>query len=215
MSSKYDVVIVGAGPMGLMLAVCLSRWGHRVKVIDNRETTTPAGRADGLAARTTHILANLGLTGPMMERDHTMIYQNTFWDPAHDGSGIRRTSRKSASPNTVQARYPYNLILPQGEIEKVLIEDLRKHDCDVQRPWTITAFRNNEHEHDFPMDIELQAVGSSEIEHVQSNYLCSAEGSKSWIRNQLGVRVSYKDDAAYVWGVIDGRVRSDFPDIKV
>ena len=35
-TENYDIVIIGAGPVGLLLSVCLARWGYKIKHIDNR-----------------------------------------------------------------------------------------------------------------------------------------------------------------------------------
>ena len=72
---EFDIVIVGAGPVGLLLAVCLARWGYRIKHIDNRETPTVTGRADGIQPRSLHILRNLGLKRQIMAHDPALVYE--------------------------------------------------------------------------------------------------------------------------------------------
>ena len=43
----------------------------------------------------------------------------------------------------------------------------------------------------------------------------SGEGARSFVRNQLGVKIRGRDSISHVWGVMDGVVRTDFPDVKV
>jgi len=50
-SSDYDVVIVGAGPAGLMLALWLARLKVRTKIVDKRSVKVLAGQADGVQVR--------------------------------------------------------------------------------------------------------------------------------------------------------------------
>lgn len=75
----YDIVIVGAGPIGLMLSACLSRLGsYKIKHIDNRAEPTPIGRADGIQARTLDVLQSIGLKRPIWALDPGLIYDVAF-----------------------------------------------------------------------------------------------------------------------------------------
>jgi len=61
----------------------------------------------------------------------------------------------------------------------------------------------------------LKHVETDEKETVRAKYLFSAEGARSFIRDSLGIQMNHKDQISHVWGVMDGVVRTDFPDIKV
>ena len=63
---KYDIVIVGAGPVGLLLSTCLARWGYKIKHIDMRPEPTVTGRADGIQPRSLDLLRNMGLKRAIM-----------------------------------------------------------------------------------------------------------------------------------------------------
>ena len=58
-------------------------------------------------------------------------------------------------------------------------------------------------------------VDGHESETMRAKYLFSGEGARSFVREQLQIGITYKDPIAYVCGVMDGVVRTDFPDIKV
>ena len=214
-ADTYDIVIVGAGPVGLLLSVCLARWGYRVKNIDNREEPTLTGRADGIQPRSLHLLRNMDLKRQIMAYQPAKVYEVAFWDPQSDGKGIHRTGNWAACPKFIDARYPFTTTLHQGLIERVFIEDLRKNGADVQRPWTITGFRNDGLDNAYPIQVDLKHMQTDERETVQAKYLFSGEGARSFIRSQLGVKLQRKDQISHVWGVIDGVVRTDFPDVKV
>ncbi|KAL8738351.1 MAG: hypothetical protein Q9181_000822 [Wetmoreana brouardii] len=211
----FDTVIVGAGPAGLFLAVCLARWGYKIKHIDNREVPTITGRADGIQPRSLHILRNMGLKRYVMAHEPAKVYEVSFWDPAPSGQGIRRTRNASACPRFIDARYPFTTLLHQGLIERIFIEDMSKHGVEVQRPWAITAFINDQKDSGYPLQVSLKHEKTNETEAVRTKYLFSGEGARSLIRDMLGFKLHHKDPVSYVWGVIDGVVRTDFPDVRM
>ena len=212
-TEKYDIVVVGAGPVGLVLSTCLARWGYRIKHIDNRPEPTSTGRADGIQPRSLDFLKNLGLKRAIMAHEPARVYEVAFWDPSKNG--IRRTHTLPSCPTFIGARYPFTTLLHQGLIERVFIADLEKNGAHIQRPWTITGFDNNNSDAEYPVEVQLQKVDSSEVEVVRAKYLFGGEGAKSFIREQLGIKTSYREPITHAWGVIDGIVRTDFPDIKV
>jgi 2-polyprenyl-6-methoxyphenol hydroxylase-like FAD-dependent oxidoreductase len=209
----HDVVIVGAGPVGLLLSVCLSRWSYKIKHIDNRPVPTATGRADGIQPRSLEILKNLGLKRKIMTHDPAKVYEVAFWDPGKDG--IVRTGTWPSCPSFLDARYPFTALLHQGLIERVFIDDLAKNGTRVDRPWTITSFENDGKDPTYPVSVHLKNLDSNVTQRVRTKYLFSGEGARSFVREQLGVRIQHKDPIAHVWGVMDGVVRTNFPDIKM
>jgi 2-polyprenyl-6-methoxyphenol hydroxylase-like FAD-dependent oxidoreductase len=129
---NYDIVIVGAGPVGLCLSTCLARWGYKIKHIDNRPEPTPTGRADGIQPRSLDLLRNMGLKRKIMEHEPAKVYEVAFWDP--NSKGIHRTGTWASCPKFIDARYPFTTLLHQGLIERVFIEDIEKSGTKLQRP---------------------------------------------------------------------------------
>jgi len=211
---KYDVVVVGAGPVGLLVSVCLSRWGYKVKQIDNRPVPTATGRADGIQPRTLEILRNLGLKRKIMAFDPARVHEVAFWDPAPGGK-IIRTGTYPSCPSFIDARYPFTALLHQGLIEKVMIEDLVKTNTNIERPATITRFETNNADSRYPVEVDLRNLDSNVTKTYRTKYLFSAEGARSFVREQLQVQIRHKDPISYVWGVMDGVLRTNFPDIKM
>ncbi|KAF2460853.1 FAD binding domain-containing protein [Lineolata rhizophorae] len=234
---RYDIVIVGAGPVGLLLSTCLARWGYKIKHVDNRPEPTPTGRADGIQPRSLELLRNMGLKRAIMAHDPARVYEVAFWDPAGSsgataaaaddgadssgkgngdrGAGIVRTGTWASCPSFIDARYPFTTLLHQGLIERVFIADMEKNGVRIQRPWTITGFANDGRDAGYPVEVSLASVDGKQDETVRAKYLFSGEGARSFIREQLGVKIYHKDPIAHVWGVMDGVVRTDFPDIKM
>lgn len=212
---RYDIVIIGAGPVGLLLSTCLARWGYKIKHIDMRPVPTVTGRADGIQPRSLDLLRNMGLKRAIMANEPAKVYEVAFWDPRESGKGIHRTGTWASCPKFIDARYPFTTLLHQGLIERVFISDLEKHGLRIQRPWRIVGFSTNGVDADYPVEVSMSHVDGDEQETVRAKYLFSGEGARSFVREQLGVKIVHKDPIAHVWGVMDGVVRTDFPDIKM
>lgn len=212
----YDIVIVGAGPVGLMLSTCLARWGYKIKHIDNRAEPTPAGRADGIQPRSLDLLRNMGLKTAIMAHKPARVFEVAFWDPPRSGKGIARTGTWASCPSFIDARYPFTTLLHQGLIERVFIADLEKNGTKVQRPWTIKGFNVDQKANlEYPVQVELEHVDGTSRETVRAKYLFGGEGARSFVREQLKIGIKHKDPITHVWGVMDGVVKTDFPDIKM
>lgn len=215
-SGKYDIVIIGAGPVGLLLSTCLARWGYSIKHIDNRPEPTKTGRADGIQPRSLDLLRNMGLKPAIMAHAPAKVYEVAFWDPTATSKGIQRTGTWASCPSFIDARYPFTTLLHQGFIERVFITDLEKNGVEIQRPWTIKGFRSDEKaDPEYPVEVDLEHVDGKGKETVKAKYLFSGEGARSFVRNQLNISIRHKDPIAHVWGVMDGVVKTNFPDIKV
>lgn len=212
--NKYDIVIVGAGPVGILLSLCLSRWGYKVKHIDNRPVPTATGRADGIQPRSVEILRNLGLKRALMAYEPAKVYDVAFWDPLPGGKGITRTGNWPSCPRFIDTRYPFTALVHQGKIEKMFIDEIEKAGTTIERPWTIVDFENNGKDAEYPVEVSLKCLDTNVIENVRAKYLFSGEGARSFVREKLGVKISYKDQISFVWGVMDGVVQTNFPDIK-
>ncbi|KAI1323831.1 FAD binding domain-containing protein [Xylariaceae sp. FL0255] len=212
----YDIVIVGAGPVGLMLSTCLARFGYKIKHIDNRAEPTPTGRADGIQPRSLDLLRNIGLKSAIMARKPARVYEVAFWDPSDNDHGITRTGTWASCPAFIDARYPFTTLLHQGHIERVFISDLEKHGVRLQRPWKITGFETDkDRSSEYPVEVNLEHVDGTAGETIHAKYLFSGEGSRSFVREKLGIAITHKDPISHVWGVMDGVVETDFPDIQM
>lgn len=218
MTESYDIVVVGAGPVGLMLSACLLRLGpYKIKHIDQRPGPTEIGRADGIQARTLDVLQNLGLKRAIMSCNPGRIYEVAFWDASKDGTGIQRTGTSESYPEYIDTRYPFSTILHQGRIEKIFLDDLKERGLEIERSWTIAGFRKDPcgEQSDHPLVVDLVSVDGRESSTVRTKYLFGADGARSRVRDLLRVPILSKDPTMHVWSVIDGVVKSDFPDIQV
>ncbi|CZT04764.1 related to phenol 2-monooxygenase [Rhynchosporium graminicola] len=186
-----DIVIVGAGPVSLALSLYLTRWGYKVKHIDNRPEPTVTGRADGIQPRSLDILENLGLLPAIMAYKPAKVYEVAFWDPKAGTSDIERKGTWASCPSFVGAKHPFTTLLHQGMIEQVFISEIER--------W----------------GGQLSHVTEDKHQTLRARYLFSGQGARSSIRQDLGVPMLYKDPIAHVWAVMDGVVKTTFPDIKM
>jgi 2-polyprenyl-6-methoxyphenol hydroxylase-like FAD-dependent oxidoreductase len=163
------------------------------------------------------MLKNMGLKSAIMSHKPAKVYEVAFWDPKENSSsGINRTGTWSSCPSFIDARYPFTTLLHQGYIERVFIADLQKNNVKIQRPWIARNFRCDEAEDpDYPVYVELEHIDGTAREAVRAKYLFGGEGAKSAIRTALQIGIKHKSPIQHVWGVMDGVVRTDFPDIKV
>ena len=199
-----------------MLSTLLARWGYKIRHIDNRPEPTATGRADGIQPRSLDLLRNMGLKPAIMAHKPARVYEVAFWDPPKGGDGIGRTGTWASCPSFIDARYPFTTLLHQGLIERAFISDLEKNNVSIVRPWTIKDFHSDEAQNpEYPVEVQLEHVDGSAQETVRAKYLFSGEGARSFVRQKLGIQVRHKDPISYVWGVMDGVVKTDFPDIKV
>ena len=76
--SSQDVVVVGAGPAGLMLAANLVRFGIKTTVLDDRADKTSTGRADGLQPKSIETLKQMRLADSLLQRG-VRIHDICFW----------------------------------------------------------------------------------------------------------------------------------------
>ena len=158
----------------------------------------------------------MGLKSAIMAHKPARVFEVAFWDPPRSGEGIVRTGTWASCPSFIDARYPFTTLLHQGLIERVFISDLQQRDVQIQRPWTIRGFKSDEQENpEYPVEIELEHVDGTAKETIRAKYLFSGEGARSFVRDQLKIGIKHKDPIAHVWGVMDGVVKTDFPDIKV
>lgn len=67
-ASYVDLLIVGAGPAGLMAACWAAQYDMSTRIIDRKEGRTKTGHADGLQSRTLEILESFGIVDPILKQ---------------------------------------------------------------------------------------------------------------------------------------------------
>jgi 2-polyprenyl-6-methoxyphenol hydroxylase-like FAD-dependent oxidoreductase len=170
------VLIVGAGPVGMTMASELARYGVAVRIVDKAAQRTDKSKALVLWSRTLELLDRGGGSAPFVDAGFKAEAVNFI---AGD-KAIGRVSMES-----VQSPYPYGLMLPQSESERLLEERLRDLGISVERQVELTAFTSG----DDGVEARLRHADGHE-ETVSSDWLVGCDGAHSAVRHGLGATFS-------------------------
>jgi len=170
--------------------------------IDKAETPLIAGRADGVQPRFLEILHSWGLAqevheeGPLIER--TAIYK--------DGKKLL-FSRSHQS----DSRYRGLHIITQGQLERIYIRDLLRHQKLVERSTTITGFEvESDPSAPYPVRTAIENSKTGVKEVIRAKFLVGSDGAASSIRKQLNIPFDGVSTDIY-WGIMDCIFETDYP----
>ncbi|KAH7239865.1 FAD binding domain-containing protein [Fusarium solani] len=206
----YDVCVVGAGPAGLMLSVIAAKLGLKVKVADERPDQTTVGRADGIQPKTIETFQMLRIGDELMKTG-VRVHDICLWRGSQK-EGIRRTGREVHYPaSVVDVLEPYILLCHQGMMESTFIDDLRKSGVEVSRSHKFTGFTSRSEDPSSPLLINCDLPDAQTT--IQARYLVGSDGARSQVRNCIPNANGQGSPHNSVWGVLDGELDTDFPDI--
>jgi 2-polyprenyl-6-methoxyphenol hydroxylase-like FAD-dependent oxidoreductase len=129
-----DVLIVGAGPTGLVLGLWLTLLGVRVRIVDKAAEPGTTSRALAVHARTLELYRQIGLADAVIARGRKMAAVNLWAAGKQVAHAVLGDMGVGISP------FPYVLILPQDEHERLLIDRLGQAGVEVERETELVAF---------------------------------------------------------------------------
>jgi NADPH-dependent dioxygenase len=186
---QTEVLVVGAGPVGLLAAVLLAEAGIEVRIIDREERTTTRSYACALHPRVLKLLARLGLAGDLLERGRR-VEKVAFYDGPE-----RRAEISLAQPGSP---CPFLLILPQNALEEALERRLRQK-AGISVNWN-HRFDSCQTEDGAVMATVEKLGGTSTgyiVPHwemvvlkrlaIRARFLVGADGYNSQVRERLGL----------------------------
>ncbi len=172
---QSDVLIIGAGPTGLVLALWLTKLGVKVRIVDKTAEPGTTSRALAVQARTLELYRQLDLAEAVVARGHRVPAVN-LW--ARGKSAARLSFENIGSGLTP---YPFLQIFSQDQHERLLVERLEALDVRVERRTELIDFAREETR----IMARLRGPGGQEVD-CEANYIAGCDGARSIVRETIG-----------------------------
>jgi len=172
----FDVLIVGAGPVGLVAGCELARRGVRVRVIDKLPRPTEESRAVSVHARSLEMFDRMGVVDEMLSTGIKTIAMQLH-------AGRRKLFRIPLGD--VESAFPFTLNTAQTETERVVGEHLQKLGVTVERGVELVALNQDG---DAAYLTVLREDGTSE--QLSASWVIGADGARSTVRKAVGTKLA-------------------------
>ncbi len=204
--SRTDVLIVGAGPTGLVLALWLAKQGVKARVIDKTDAPGTTSRALAVQARTLELYRQLDLTDTVLAQGHKVPAVN-LWV-----KGERATRLPFETVGHDLTPYSFLQIFPQDQHERLLIERLQSFGVSVERRTELTGFRDEGNR------VLARLRGSDGQEsQCEAAFIAGCDGARSTVREVIGTgypggtyrQLFYVADVDAAGPALDGELHID------
>ncbi len=175
-NTHWPVIIVGAGPVGLLLANFMGLRGVRTLLIEKRTSTTDWSRAIGITPPSLKILRQVELETEFVRQGVKVC------DAAvHDDRGQAGV----LSFNDIPSRNRFILTLPQSKTMEILEKNLQRYPCvTLQRGTELISLQNEKR---YVQTKAKNVVGGNRIETLKAKWLVGADGAQSTVRQTAGM----------------------------
>lgn len=170
-----DVLIVGAGPTGLVLALWLTKQGVGVRIIDKSAGPGETSRAMAVQARTLELYRQLNMSDAVVAAGVKTPAMN-MW-----ARGIRKAHIQLVDAGAEISPYPFVLVFPQDRHERFLVEQLQALGVTVERNTELLSFIDRGD----AVDVRLKLKDGQE-ETCEVRYVAGCDGARSTVRHQIG-----------------------------
>jgi 2-polyprenyl-6-methoxyphenol hydroxylase-like FAD-dependent oxidoreductase len=171
-----DVLIIGAGPTGLVLALWLTRLGVRVRIADKTAEPGTTSRALAVQARTLELYSQVGLADAVVERGRKMVAANLWVTGKKVARAVLGEMGAGLSP------FPYALIFAQDEHERLLIDRLADAGVQVERRTELLGF-----EEAADRVVARLKKPDGAVETCEAAYIAGCDGAHSTVRETLDI----------------------------
>jgi 2-polyprenyl-6-methoxyphenol hydroxylase-like FAD-dependent oxidoreductase len=198
-----EVLIIGAGPTGLALALWLATKGVSLRIVDKTSEPGTTSRALAVQARTLEFYDQLGIADIVVTAGRKVFGANLWVD------GKRRAHLPLGDFGKDISPYSFALVYPQDEHEKMLIEQLARFGVHVERKTELVSFEEaTDH-----VKARLKGADGAE-ETIEAKYLTGCDGAHSAVRQILGIgfeggtyeHIFYVADVEASGPVMDGEI---------
>jgi 2-polyprenyl-6-methoxyphenol hydroxylase-like FAD-dependent oxidoreductase len=201
-----DVLIVGSGPTGLVLALWLTKLGVKVRIIDKTAEPGTTSRALGIQARTLELYRQLDLTDAVLKLGHKVPAVN-LWVK---GEPATRLSFERIGSDLTP--YSFLHIFPQDQHERLLIERLEALGISVERRTELVSFTDEGER----VIARLRGPEGQE-ETCEASYIAGCDGARSTVRETTGTgfpggtyrQLFYVADVEAAGRALDGELHAD------
>jgi putative polyketide hydroxylase len=191
MIKSIPVLIVGAGPVGLSIALCLSRQNISSLVVEKHSGRTPHPRARGVSMRTMELFRQWGNIDELLKYEFPKEAIRFIWSESLHGNEVTRVEMKGLENYThgpIGASF-----VTQDCVEEYLHHNLQNHrEAEIQFSKEMISFEEN----DTGVMVKLLNRENNKEELVHAQYLIAADGAHSSIRNQLEIEMEGPDSLA-------------------
>jgi 2-polyprenyl-6-methoxyphenol hydroxylase-like FAD-dependent oxidoreductase len=195
---EFPVLISGGGPVGLVLAIALSRLGVRSIVVNDRKDTTRHPKLDVVNCRSMELFRQLGLSEKIRAAGNP-LYANQYCSIAASASGPyfsimsnRHLLYQSVEQGNAVIRKTSDGTLPlepmqrisQMHLEPVLLAEAQADpNIEVRFGWKLIDFDEDA----TGITGRLQATDGDQAESVRAQYIAGCDGPKSRVRSKVGI----------------------------
>jgi phenol 2-monooxygenase (NADPH) len=215
---EVDVLIVGCGPAGLVLAAQLAAFPEiRTAVVDRRDGPLEVGQADGVACHTVEMFEAFGLADRLVAEGY-WVNEVSFWRPdPGDRTRITRTGRIQDVEDDL-SEFPH-VIVNQARMLAYLREHMARSSSRLEPFYGLQADDVQvPADPDPPVTVTLRHVRDGQetggTSTVRARYVVGCDGARSGVRTAIG-RELVGDPMNASWGVMDVLAVTDFPDIRL
>jgi 2-polyprenyl-6-methoxyphenol hydroxylase-like FAD-dependent oxidoreductase len=173
--AKPHVLIAGAGPTGLVLALWLTRLGVTVRIFDKSEGPGETSRAMAVQARTLELYRQIGLADEVVGRGIRMDQIVMRVEGAVAAQVALGDIGQQLSP------YPFVLAFPQDDHERLLLEHLQRQGVIVERQTELLGYEQDAE----GVRAKLRTDRGEEL--AEAAWLCGCDGAGSAVRHGAGI----------------------------
>ncbi|MET0780045.1 MAG: FAD-binding monooxygenase [Microbacterium sp.] len=211
---EMDVLIVGSGPAGMLLAAQMSQFPDvATRMIERRDGRLVLGQADGIQPRSVETFQAFGFAERIVAEAYNIAYMN-FWGPDPENRrNIIRTARTEDYALKI-SEFPH-LIVNQARVLDYFAEAAAHGPGRIVPDYGVEFLGLTVHEDgEYPVEVRVRhTVGrrAGEERTVRAKYAVGSDGARSGVREAIG-RKHLGGASAHAWGVMDVLVNTDFPD---
>ncbi|MBW9110481.1 FAD-binding monooxygenase [Microbacterium ureisolvens] len=211
---ETDVLIVGSGPAGMLLAAQMSQFpGVTTRLIERRDGRLVLGQADGIQPRSVETFQAFGFAERIIAEAYNIAWMN-FWGPDPENpDNIIRTARTEDYALKI-SEFPH-LIVNQARVLDYFAEAAAHGPGRIVPDYGIEFTGLTVHDDgDFPVEVRVRHTAgerTGEERIVRAKYVVGCDGARSGVREAIG-RKHVGAFSAHAWGVMDVLVNTDFPD---